>query len=99
MEELERRRRVDVDAIREGIKRQEEEKEQRAADAAALKQAEAGAKAARYRMWKDRRRHVVWCPASFLTSEHRCDGVEFGAIAGGHLVERGEHGPALERPG
>ena len=65
MEELERRRRVDVDAIREGIKRQEEEKEQRAADADALKRAEAGAKAARYRMWKDRRRHVVWCPASF----------------------------------
>ena len=31
MEELERRRRVDVDAIREGIKRQEEETEQRAA--------------------------------------------------------------------
>ena len=57
MEELERRRRVDVDAIREGIKRQEEEKEQRAADADALKRAEAGAKAARYRMWKDRRRH------------------------------------------
>ena len=54
-----------VDAIREGIKRQEEEKEQRAADADALKRAEAGAKAARYRMWKDRRRHVVWCPASF----------------------------------
>ena len=65
MEELARRRRVDVDAIREGIKRQEEEKEQRAADADALKRAEAGAKAARYRMWKDRRRHVVWCPASF----------------------------------
>uniref|UniRef100_A0A7S3ZKP1 Uncharacterized protein n=1 Tax=Pelagomonas calceolata TaxID=35677 RepID=A0A7S3ZKP1_9STRA len=65
MQELERRRRVDVDAIREGIKRQEEEKEQRAADADALKRAEAGAKAARYRMWKDRRRHVVWCPASF----------------------------------
>ena len=65
MEELKRRRRVDVDAIREGIKRQEEEKEQRAADADALKRAEAGAKAARYRMWKDRRRHVVWCPASF----------------------------------
>ena len=65
MEELERRRRVDVDAIREGIKRQEEEKEQRAADADALKRAEAGAKAARYRMWKDRLRHVVWCPASF----------------------------------
>ena len=59
MEELERRRRVDVDAIREGIKRQEEEKEQRAADADALKRAEAGAKAARYRLWKDRRRHVV----------------------------------------
>ena len=39
MEELERRRRVDVDAIREGIKRQEEEKEQRAADADALKTA------------------------------------------------------------
>ena len=65
MEELERRRRVDVDVIREGIKRQEEEKEQRAADADALKRAEAGAKAARYRMWKDRRRHVVWGPASF----------------------------------
>ena len=65
MEELERRRRIDVDAIREGIKRQEEEKEQRAADADALKRAEAGAKAARYRMWKDRRRHVVRCPASF----------------------------------
>ena len=65
MEELARRRRVDVDAIREGIKRQEEEKEQRAADADALRRAEAGAKAARYRMWKDRRRHVVWCPASF----------------------------------
>ena len=65
MEELARRRRVDVDAIREGIKRQEEEKEQRAADADALKRAEAGAKAARYRMWKDRRRHVVRCPASF----------------------------------
>ena len=100
MEELERRRRVDVDAIREGIKRQEEEKEQRAADADALKRAEAGAKAARYRMWKDRRRHVVWCPASFLTSEHRgrvlCSS---RAIAGGHLVERREHGPALERPG
>ena len=81
MEELERRRRVDVDAIREGIKRQEEEKEQRAADADALKRAEAGAKAARYRMWKDRRRHVVWCPASFLTSEHRCDGVELVQLA------------------
>ena len=65
MEELERRRRVDVDAIREGIRQQEEEKEQRAADADALKRAEAGAKAARYRMWKDRRRHVVRCPASF----------------------------------
>ena len=65
MEELERRRRVDVDAIREGIRQQEEEKEQRAADADALKRAEAGVKAARYRMWKDRRRHVVWGPASF----------------------------------
>ena len=79
MEELERRRRVDVDAIRDGIKRQEEEKEQRAADADALKRAEAGAKAARYRMWKERRRHVVRCPASFFTSEHRGDGVEAGA--------------------
>ena len=65
MQELERRRRVDVDEIREGIRQLEEEKEQRAADADALKRAEAGAKAARYRMWKDRRRHVVWCPASF----------------------------------
>jgi hypothetical protein len=28
------------------------------------KRAEEGAKAARYRMWKNRRRHVVWCPTS-----------------------------------
>ena len=97
MEELARRRRVDVDAIREGIKRQEEEKEQRAADADALKRAEAGAKAARYRMWKDRRRHVVWIPASFRLLNNAATAVEWcssRAIAGGNLVERGEHGPA-----
>ena len=71
MEELERRRRVDVDAIREGIKRQEEEKEQRAADADALKRAEAGAKAARYRMWKDRRRHVAGISSSVASMVQR----------------------------
>ena len=71
MEELARRRRVDVDAIREGIKRQEEEKEQRAADADALKRAEAGAKAARYRMWKDRRRHVAGISSSVASMVQR----------------------------
>ena len=63
--------RVDVDAIREGIKRQEEEKEQRAADADALKRAEAGAKAARYRMWKDRRRHCAGISSSVASMVQR----------------------------
>jgi len=46
-EELARRRRVDVHAMRDGMKRQEEEKERRAADAGALKRAEAEVRAAK----------------------------------------------------
>ena len=87
MEELERRRRVDVDAIREGIKRQEEEKEQRAADADALKRAEAGAKAARYRMWKDRRRHVAGISSSVASMVRRCVEIKFYGAFDLHAID------------
>ena len=101
MEELERRRRVDVDAIREG-------NQATGGGEGAARRRRRRAQAGRGRGQGGAPPHVEgpaatrrMVPGVLLTSEHRVDGVEFGAAhaPGGHLVERGEHGPALERPG
>lgn len=69
--EAERRRRMNVDDIREDVRRREEAKAKADAEAAAKKRALDEQKYAVVKMWKDRRRHVAGVSTSVANMVQR----------------------------